>query len=437
MNFKEIVVLSLESIWDRKVKSILTIMMVVVGSALLVAVSGIGAGFTVTFSKQFSSLAPNVIFVLNSNLSPGAKSVALNPPKLVIDSGVVSRIHQLPNIADIVPSFRGSVVVTTPSETRTETLIAMDPDKIKVITPTVSYAPGSEITKNPNSLIVATDVAHPSGDPLPFINLGQTVSVKYTYTDPVSLKATTQTKNFKVTAIMEETGNTYVDNSMFISLDAGNLLFQKGGKYDSISVLASSTDLVDSVENNIFQLYGNNVAYTSVKAIMETIQAFTRGFNSFLTSIGIVALIVGSVGVITTLYTSVIDRTKEIGTLKAIGAQNRHVLSLFLVEALLIGVIGASIGLGTGFGFGAVLSNFMSASPPSAQHGGGGGGGHSHGPPSSSSSHGSKASHTIPIYDVKDLIRVWFISVGLSTLAGVMPAIKASRLLPIKALRTQ
>src|SRR6185437_15212840 len=206
----------------------------------------------------------------------------------------------------------------------------------------------------------------------------------------------------------EETGNTYVDNSMFISLDAGNLLFQKGGKYDSISVLASSTDLVDSVENNIFQLYGNNVAYTSVKAIMETIQAFTRGFNSFLTSIGIVALIVGSVGVITTLYTSVIDRTKEIGTLKAIGAQNRHVLSLFLVEALLIGVIGASIGLGTGFGFGAVLSNFMSASPPSAQHGGGGGGGHSHGPPSSSSSHGSKASHTIPIYDVKDLIRVWF-----------------------------
>ncbi len=57
--------------------------------------------------------------------------------------------------------------------------------------------------------------------------------------------------------------------------------------------------------------------------------------------------------------------------------------------------------------------------------GGGGGGGQSHG------------SHTVPIYQADGMIRVWIISVGLSTFAGVLPAIKASRLLPIKALRTQ
>jgi putative ABC transport system permease protein len=144
---------------------------------------------------------------------------------------------------------------------------------------------------------------------------------------------------------------------------------------------------------------------------LKTIQQFTAGISAFLTSIGIVALIVGAVGVITTLYTSVIERTREIGTMKAIGALNRHILFLFLVEALLIGVFGATIGLLAGIGFGYALSAMMASS-------------------------GNGTSNP-PIYLADGMIRVWIISVGLSILAGVLPAIKASRLLPIAALRTQ
>ena len=74
----------------------------------------------------------------------------------------------------------------------------------------------------------------------------------------------------------------------------------------------------------------------------------------------------GAVGIITTLYTSVVERIREIGTLKAIGAKNITILGLFLFEALLIGVMGASLGLVAGIGMGYLLA---SASP-----GGGGGG---------------------------------------------------------------
>ena len=70
----------------------------------------------------------------------------------------------------------------------------------------------------------------------------------------------------------------------------------------------------------------------------------------------------GAVGVITTLYTAVIERTREIGTLKAIGSQNKDILSLFLVEALLIGIFGATIGLLIGIGFGYALSDIMKSS---------------------------------------------------------------------------
>jgi putative ABC transport system permease protein len=439
LNIKEIFTLSFESIWDRKVRSILTILMVMVGSALLVAVNGIGAGFTVTFTKQFSSLAPNVLFVFNSKQAPGAGAGGASAPKIVLNAAVVSRIVSLPFVTDVIPHYRGSVSVQS-SETKTETIMSIQPEKLQLIAPTLDYAPGSTMQpSNPNSMIVATDVANPAGEPNPFLSIGRSAKVTFSFVDPVTGKQQQETKNFMVTGIMQETGNPQIDNSIIINLQAGNSLLQKSGKYDSLYVIAKSTDFVDLVQNEILGLYGKNIGITTVKAILQTIQQFTAGFSAFLTSIGIVALFVGAVGVITTLYTSVIERTREIGTMKAIGALNRHILLLFLVEALLIGVFGATIGLLTGVGFGYGLSSMMATGgggggPRSGGGGGPGGGGG--GGPGGGGSH-SHSSHTVPIYQADGMIRVWIISVGLSTFAGVLPAIKASRLLPIKALRTQ
>lgn len=433
MNFREIFTLSFESIWDRKVRSILTILMVMVGSALLVAVNGIGAGFTVTFTKQFSSLAPNIIFVFNSQQAPGGGPGGGRgfgggggggslPPKIVLNAAVVNRIQSLPLVSDVIPHYRGSVTVESASESKTETIMSIKPEKLQLIAPTLELAPGSTVQPdNPNSMIVATDVANPAGEPNPFLSIGHSAQVTYSFVDPISGRQQQVIKSFMVTGIMQETGNNQIDNSIIINLQAGNSLLQKSGKYDSLYVIARSTNVVDIVQKEIQSLYGNNVGINTVKAILQTIHQFTAGFSAFLTSIGIVALVVGAVGVITTLYTSVIERTREIGTLKAIGALNRHILLLFLVEALLIGIFGATIGLLTGIGFGYVLSS-MTATPSG---GGGPGGGHSHN------------AHTVPIYAADGMIRVWIISVGLSILAGVLPAIKASRLLPIKALRTQ
>jgi putative ABC transport system permease protein len=443
LNIKEIFTLSFESIWDRKVRSILTILMVMVGSALLVAVNGIGAGFTVTFTKQFSSLAPNVLFVFNSKQAPGAGAGGASAPKIVLNAAVVSRIVSLPFVTDVIPHYRGSVSVQS-SETKTETIMSIQPEKLQLIAPTLDYAPGSTMQpSNPNSMIVATDVANPAGEPNPFLSIGRSAKVTFSFVDPVTGKQEQETKNFMVTGIMQETGNPQIDNSIIINLQAGNSLLQKSGKYDSLYVIAKSTDFVDLVQNEILGLYGKNIGITTVKAILQTIQQFTAGFSAFLTSIGIVALFVGAVGVITTLYTSVIERTREIGTMKAIGALNRHILLLFLVEALLIGVFGATIGLLTGVGFGYGLSSMMATGGGGGGPRGGGGGpggggggpgGGGGGPGGGSHSH---SSHTVPIYQADGMIRVWIISVGLSTFAGVLPAIKASRLLPIKALRTQ
>lgn len=417
MNIKETFIFSFESLRDRKLRTILTILMVMSGSALLVAVSGIGASFTNSFNKQFSNLAPNILFISSSQQAqgsgggPGIGGGTTTPPKITLNSAVVNRIHSLPFVNDVISTYRGSITLQSQSESKSEAILSMDPQKLTVIAPTLEFTDGSTIQpNNPAAMIVAQDVANPPGDANPFLALGQSVRATYSFVDTDTGRQKEQSKNFIVTGIMKETGNPTIDNGIVINLQAGNSLLQKSGKFDSLFVIAQSADAVDTVQQEIRGLYANNIGINTVKAILKTIQQFTGGINAFLSSIAIVSLIVGAVGIITTLYTAVVERTREIGTLKAIGAQNRNILALFLVEALLIGVFGATLGLLSGIGFGYALSAGIRPG---------------NGP------------YNPPIFLASDMIRVWIISVGLSIIAGLFPALKASRLLPIAALRSQ
>jgi putative ABC transport system permease protein len=410
---KEIFLFSFEALKDRKVRSILTILMVMVGSSLLVAVNGLGTGFTFFFNKQFENLAPNILFINSAQQDPNTGGIASGPPpapKIVLNSAVMSRITSLPFVNEVIPTFQGEITLISQGETITTNSFAIDPSKLLVVSPTLEYEEGSSIRpSDPNAIIIPSDVALPPGEENQFLTIGESVRAEYSYIDPTTAKEKKETKNFVVSAIMKRTGNPTVDNAVVINTVTGNSLFQKTGKYDSLIVVAQSSDLVSLVEEEIRALYGNNIGITTVEAIIQTIQEFTSGISSFLLSIAIISLVVGAVGTVTTLYTSVVERTREIGTLKALGAKNRDILALFLTESFLIGVIGATIGILIGIGGGYVLSSI-----------------------------GSQNEDPItPVYLASNLATVWIVSVVLSTLAGLLPSLKASKTLPIEALRPQ
>lgn len=451
MNIKEIFGLSLGAIKERKVRSALTILMVIVGSSLLVAVNAFGAGFSDFFNKQFANLAPNILFVSSvqqDQESGGGGGIgSVSPPpsaKITLNAAVESRIRSLPFVDQVIPSYQSDVSIQSGSQSKDFAVLSMDPSKLFVISPTLSLLEGSTLPSgnDPTAILVAEDIAFPPGESTPFINLGQSVRLTYSFVDPDTGEAKEESKSFVVRGIIESTGNPTVDNAVVIGLQPGDSLLQRAGKYDSLFVAATSSDYVNVVEEEIRVIYGNDIGITTVQNILETIEEFTGGINAFLSSIAIISLVVGAVGIITTLYTSVVERIREIGTLKAIGAKNTTVLALFLFEAILIGAIGASFGLIAGIGMGYLLA---SSSP------GGGGGDNESGDSESGTSQGTTGTERqqqqqqqqsqdseplTPVYLAEDMIRVWFISLGLSIIAGLYPAWKASRYLPVDALRS-
>jgi putative ABC transport system permease protein len=413
MDITEVFVLSFDALKERKIRSILTILMVMAGSSLLVAVNGFGAGFSEFFNNQFNNLAPNILFVssvqqADNGPPPVGGAGAPSAPKITLNAAVISRLNSLPFIDGVIPSYQAEIMLESQGDSKRNTLLSIDPQKIFVIAPTLELLEGSTLRPNdPSAMVVADNVANPPGETIPFITLGQSVRAKYSFVDEVTGQSQEESKNFVVTGIMESTGNPTIDNAVVINTDAGYAFLKKSGKFDSLFIVAQSSEFVDVVEKEIRSLYGNDIGITTVKAILKTVQEFTGGINTFLLSIAVISLIVGAVGIITTLYTSVIERIREIGTLKALGAQKSTILSLFLVEALIIGIMGATFGLLAGIGGGYLLTR---AGP-------------GEGPPLN------------PVYLPIDMINVWLISVGLSILAGFLPAWKASRVTPIEALQ--
>ena len=280
-----------------------------VGSALLIAVGGIGAAFTDAFDKQFRNLAPNILFISSSQQAQGDAGGGIggagNPPpapKITLNAAIENRIHSLPFVSDVISTYRGSVTVQSQSQSKTDSILSMDPQKLLVIAPTLEFTGGSTLQpNNPSSMILAQNVANPPGDSNPFLVLGQRAKVTYSFVDSTTGQQKQESKNFIVTGIIKETGNPTIDGAIVINLQAGNSLLQKSGKFDSLFVIAQTTNYVDIVEQEIRTLYGNNIGITTVKAILKTIEQFTGQIKAFLSSIAIISLIVGAVGIITTL----------------------------------------------------------------------------------------------------------------------------------------
>ncbi|MFX0065191.1 MAG: ABC transporter permease [Candidatus Hermodarchaeota archaeon] len=421
--------MSFQALTDRKLRSTLTVTMVIIGVALLVAVNGLSSAITVYVDDQFQALGPTLLVV-----QPGAGGGIFGgfsldeeevPPITVKD---IEKITTIEGIKHVVPYIQSTARISRGSKEETTMVVGMDTRRLPLIFPQFEIVKGNYLESTDSYGIILSGGLADLNEGL-FADVGE--SVKITYTDisaSISLEdigdIEETTKSFSVRGIAGETGwsmTIAIENTVYISLAAANQLFGRNQEYDGIYVLTEDPEVNIQVEEAIEGQF--DVTVLSPTAIAETMGLITGALGGFLDAIAIVSLGVAAVGIITTLWTSMMERVKEIGTLKALGYTKRQILVLFLNEALIIGVLGGIMGLLLGMIGGTILSAVIMEGVVvgfgEAQY-----------------TEAAGFSLT-PVFDPGTLVLFWAIAVVLSVIAGFYPAKKAADLDPVVALRKE
>ena len=403
----------MKAIQERKLRSGLTILMVVVGAALITALNGLGGGFSFFINQQFRSLAPDVLTITPSQNIPSAgPPLPQVSPRVPLNIFTVNAIRPISGVKEVVPSYRSSITLISGGKSLSTAVVGIDPAKLLFVIPSMEFEDGGLSSgRDATGMILGYNIAHPSGESQPFAQVGSVVRAEASIVEQNgnNQKLVIETRSFVVRGIIKETGNLLYDNSVSIPLAPANSLLKKSGQFDQIFVATENPDMNASVEKEIRAIYGNNIGVTTPRAIQETLRSFISGFSVFLFSIGVVSMLVGAVGIVTTLFTSVTERTKELGILKAIGATNWVIVLLILAESVIIGVLGGTIGVSSGVFMGELLTRTAQFGVPNLR----------------------------PIYTVQDLMSTWCLAVTLSAIAGTYPAWRASRLTAVSALRKE
>jgi len=411
--WRDIFGLSFGALSERKLRSALTILMVLIGAALMTSLNGLNGGMQNFISEQLNVLGANLLIVTPSPVFAGFGGEAQKPP-VTLNEQTVKTLKAIPGVDAVIPFYGSGAKIIASGVSRDITITGIDQSKLRAVFPKLSMEAGSFLQVSDSiGIVIGNELAYPSGRTAPFASVGQTVSLQYSFIEdtPQGQKTQTRTRTFQVKGILNTLGTTGVDSSAFITTSAANALFAMGGKYSGIYVVTKNPELNDQVENRVKKIYAGNIGIVSPKAIAATIQQVLGGLTGFITSIAAISMLVGGVGIVTTLYTSVMERTREIGLLKALGFRNEVVMITFLSESALIGLIGGCIGILAGIGGAEVLTRIL----PFGLEGG----------------------SFKPVILPTDLGTVFLLSLVLSVIAGLYPAWRAARLDPIVALRKE
>jgi putative ABC transport system permease protein len=225
-------------------------------------------------------------------------------------------------------------------------------------------------------------------------------------------------KAVRVVGILEEEGMGG-DSRIYMPIDGAVDLVTDAKKdvYDSISVKAKSEDQVEEltteiekklmISRHINKEDDRDFSVTASKSLADSVTEMMSSMTLFLGAIAAVSLLVGAVGIANTMFTSVLEKTKEIGTMKAIGAKNRDILMIFLFNSAMVGLVGGILGV--------ILGSFVSSGLQTMMG-------------SDMTGGGSGVSFSLMFEGLS-------LAVLIGVVSGVVPAYRASKLKPVDALR--
>jgi putative ABC transport system permease protein len=388
----------------RKGRTILTVSGIVVGVALIMVLLSLTAGTSTRTSGLIRDILPAQITVVNSTIPTGggAGLRALFSTAYPLNQSTTSAISGLSGVYAVT----GQLSATGYVDGDAVLLSGIDPSTYSNVTGGLNILSGTSITSaSGNQVVLGETLASRLG-----VSAGSSVTVGANATGGAT---------YTVVGIYSS-GNTFLDRSIYVSLTNAQAIVGDQGKLTEIYVKADTSSNVTQIASEIgSKVPGVKVVTSSNLATVASTLSGT--LTTFFTVIGLVALLAGGFGVVNTMMISVSERTREIGTLKALGARQGQIMKIFISEAFLIGVIGAAAGILIGAIVSFALPSFTGAASASGLGGAGVGG----------LFRGALAPSITPGLVVLSLA----LGISVGVLAGLYPAWHASKMDPVEALR--
>lgn len=341
--------IALRSLKVNKMRSILTSLGIIIGVSAVIIMLSVGEGAKGKISKDIESMGSNLLMVMSgSSTSSGVRVGGGSQPTLKIsDANAISK--ECPSVLEVAPVVSGSKQVVYSNQNWSTAVYGITPSYLRIKIWGVSE--GRELT--------AEDVKNSTKVAL----LGSTVATNlFGDLDPVGKTIRVAGMPFRVIGILNPKGQSGMgqdqDDSVLIPITtAQKKLF--GTEFPRvikfINVQAKSGETLASAEDEIKALLRDRHSIGKSKdddftvrnftQMMETIKQVTATMTLLLGSIASVSLLVGGIGIMNIMLVSVTERTKEIGIRMAIGAKAMDIRLQFLIEALLLSLIGGLIGI--------------------------------------------------------------------------------------------
>ncbi|MCK5043445.1 ABC transporter permease [Candidatus Pacearchaeota archaeon] len=400
---KDYFFLAFNNLKRRKLRSWLTMIGIFIGIAAVVALISLGQGLQSAIEEQFEQLGSDKIIIMPKGMGPPGTA---SSDSLILTSKDLKVIE---NVRGVEYAF-GYLTKQGQAKYKGESVI--------------NYAAGInsedfELMAEMGGLTIIDGRKLEKGDKFKVV-VGYNHVYKDTWDKSLGVGNTIEIEgyDFKVVGVMSKIGNPIDDNLLYVSKDVLKEILEIEDEESQIIAKASSgfnpIDVAETIERKLRKSRGEKEEQEtfSVQTSEQLLESFSNIFGivqAVLVGIAGISLLVGGIGIMNTMYTSVLERTKEIGTMKAIGAKNSDILLIFLFESGLLGLVGGGIGIGIGIGLGEGAEYIASISLGT---------------------------------NLLQAVFPWYLIIGallfsflIGTLSGIFPAMQAAKLKPADALR--
>lgn len=321
--------LALNRIWATKVRSLLTMLGVVIGVAAIVALTSIVDGASQGINKSLATLGTNQLNI-----------TAMAPDALTeLDANALA---ELENVSVMFVQSQNEGTIATGDTRVNARLVGVSSEYFQAVKPEIalgSYLSSSSFAQTAKDVVFGADAANDVG--LTADMLGQTVKLNG--------------QDFRLVGVLDDQAGFGTSGRVYVTLDSARKLFSQYPYVSSIVIQANTPEQVDALQLTADSLlrerYGLGAdtearyTITNQASLIAAVSSITDTLGLLLTGIAAISLIVGGIGIMNIMLVSVRERTREIGVRRAIGAKQSNILTQFLIEAIVLSLVGGVIGL--------------------------------------------------------------------------------------------